>query len=331
MLKKILKVFKAAVIPAVMVDTATIFFDYIYISGWFFHPLFKLKSIEIINISALAVKVKCNLNYPSVYSLGKNLGWNISLLLDEAHYPDELLLRFKFGALKSIDINLSDLIDARMNRYDKEAKTLFDIQVALKKGTRILDIGGRDRSKVDRSKFYPGHEVTVLDILPGDNVDVVGDAHRLSNFFPKNNFDFIVSTSVFEHLHSPWKVILEANKVLKKDGMILIATHQTIGIHDQPWDFWRFSDESWKALFNKKTGFELLRAEMSYPSYIIPFLFRPDKIGAEKSAGFELSVVLAKKISDTQLDWDIETEDVTQKLYPKNEDGFDPLKMKKIF
>ena len=59
----------------------------------------------------------------------------------------------------------------------------------LAKGGKLLDIGGRNRSKIDRSKEFPSFDVTVLDILDGDNVDVVADAHgkrgRLGFFLKK--------------------------------------------------------------------------------------------------------------------------------------------------
>lgn len=54
----------------------------------------------------------------------------------------------------------------------------------------------------------------MLDILPGENVDVVGDAHALVALFPAERFDAFCSVSVFEHLLMPWAVIPQINKIL---------------------------------------------------------------------------------------------------------------------
>ena len=51
-----------------------------------------------------------------------------------------------------------------------------------------------------------------FDIHPGAGVDVVGDAHKLSTYFPLNSFDAVFAFSVFEHLVFPWKVALQ-NKI----------------------------------------------------------------------------------------------------------------------
>ena len=72
-------------------------------------------------------------------------------------------------------------------------------------------------------------------------MDVMGDAHKLSDYFDKDSFDVIFSMSVFEHLAMPWKVALELNKVLKPGGMMLHTTHQTWPLHEEPWDYWRYS------------------------------------------------------------------------------------------
>lgn len=316
--------------PVIALDAATKFHDYIYIYGWFFSDK-KLDSIKIISDQKLHYNVSCNIPHEGVINLGINLGFSISILCETTVYPDELILQFHYGNM-TFECFTKDLIASRISKYDMSAKYDFDIFLAANKNLKILDIGGRDRSKVDRSKFYnSNHDVSVIDIADGDNVDIVGDAHKLSSYFQVNTFDVLVSTSVFEHLHSPWKVAVEMNKILKKGGIALVQTHQTLGMHDIPWDFWRFSDEAWKAIFNSKTGFEILKTNMTHESFILPFLFRRDKIGAEKSAGFELSTVLVRKIGESVLDWDVNTSEISNQGYPKSEDGFNPHEMEMVF
>jgi SAM-dependent methyltransferase len=164
----------------------------------------------------------------------------------------------------------------------------------------------------------------VLDIIPGENVDVVGDAHNLSSYFEADSFDYIVSTSVFEHLSMPWKVALEMNKVLKPGGKAMIQTHQSIGMHDLPWDFFRFSDSAWDGIFNKKSGFKIIERVLDHENFILPFIIRPDQIDAEYSAGFEVSLVVVEKISNTLLEWNVNQVDILETNYPTHEDGNNP-------
>ena len=316
--------------PNIMLDSATKFHDYIYIYGWFYSEN-RLNSIKVIGGNNLSYKVLCNIPHNGVLDLGIDLGFSVSILCDKVIYPDELSLEFSYGKNKVI-LSVGELISKRLSCYDMSAKIEFDKYLSNNCGLKILDIGGRDRSKVDRSKFYGSdHEITVLDIADGENVDVVGDAHLLSNYFSPNSFDVLVSTSVFEHLHSPWKVVIEMNRVLKLGGLALVQTHQTLGMHDMPWDFWRFSDQAWKAIFNPKTGFEILITNMTHESYILPFLFRRDKIHAENSAGFELSTVLVRKIGAAKQKWDVSTNEIISEAYPMTADSFNPENMEIVF
>lgn len=184
---------------------------------------------------------------------------------------------------------------------------------------KLLDVGGRARSRRQRSEDFPDWGCTVLDIIAQEGVDVVCDAHQMSEQFEPESFDAIMSVSVFEHILMPWKVCLEINKVLKPGGLALIHTHQTIGMHDIPWDFWRFSDQSWNALFNRKTGFEVLETRMYEFSRIIPAVFTDRHKYAEKSGGFEGSTVLARKIGRTDLSWDVAVNDALNTHYPEHD------------
>ncbi len=318
-------------IPLLMVDSASKFHDYTYVSGWYYKKGEKLETIEVHDESSNVIKTqfKTSLDYPSVNSLDKNSGWKLSILSKQEIDPRPIILKFITSNNHIYSITIGELISIRQERYENIYAN-FISEIKGKKNLKILDLGGRDRSKIDRSKTYGEHDVTVLDIIDSENVDVVGDAHNLSEYFKTNTFDVIVSSSVFEHLHSPWKVVIEMNKVLKRNGLVFISTHQSVGIHDQPWDYFRFSEYSWQSLFNKKTGFKILESSMTFPNYIISHLFRSELMDAEKSAGFELSQLYAIKENDSNLTWDIITKDIIEDEYPDVEDGFDPEKMKSI-
>lgn len=184
---------------------------------------------------------------------------------------------------------------------------------------RILEIGSRARSGVTRRLLFGDRPYVGVDVLPGEGVTAVGDAHALSTIVEPESIDIIFSSSVFEHLVMPWKVALEMNKVLRTGGIALIVTHQTCGMHDRPWDFWRFSDTAWHGIFNRRMGFEIVHAHLGCPMYIVPFLRLAEFAGYEASAGFYQSAVLVRKIgsSDPDLRWDLGAQDVLNTVYPE--------------
>jgi 2-polyprenyl-3-methyl-5-hydroxy-6-metoxy-1,4-benzoquinol methylase len=187
---------------------------------------------------------------------------------------------------------------------------------------RVLDIGGRARSRLDRSQAFARADVMVLDIHPGENVDIVADAHDMSAL-PAESFDGVYSVSVFEHLMMPWAVIPQLNRILKPGGVAMISTHQTIGMHDMPWDFWRFSDTAWDALFNPRTGFEIVERILEAEQFIIPFIYRPIKAWAERAAGYEGTAVLARKTGPCTMEWPLTPADINASMYPAGtEDPF---------
>jgi len=172
------------------------------------------------------------------------------------------------------------------------------------KRLRILDIGGRARSGVGlKSEWSDCSDVTVLDIIEGQDVDICGDAHEVSDYFEKNSFDAIISISVFEHLAYPLKVVVESEKVLKEGGYFLLHSHQTIGMHDLPWDFWRFSSSAYRALFCSATGFEVVETLMDGPMHITPFYYSDRFSSHENAAGFESSSIIARKLCDNSFDF----------------------------
>jgi SAM-dependent methyltransferase len=181
---------------------------------------------------------------------------------------------------------------------------------------RMLDIGGRARSGIQRSEDFPQCDVTTFDIVAAPGVDLVGDAHELSRHFAPSNFDFAMSIAVFEHLAMPWKVAVEMARVLKPGGMALVFSHQTIGMHDLPWDFFRFSDAAWTALFNRYTGFEIVSTQLTSFMHIVPCAWSERHRGAEAAGGFEGSSVLVRKVGDPLVDWAVRVPDIIPTSYP---------------
>lgn len=190
---------------------------------------------------------------------------------------------------------------------------------------RLLEVGSRARSGVVRRDLAPpGWEYSGLDVMDGPNVDVVGDAHRLSSLYPRHHFDAIMACSVLEHLMMPWKFVVELNRVLKPGAIGVFTTHQCWPLHDQPWDFWRFSDMAWTGLLNAATGFEIMAARMGEPAFVVAQKLQPVTAFAEVPAGALASFVLFRKASETTLDWPVELAAITNTAYPSDVIAVDP-------
>ena len=183
-------------------------------------------------------------------------------------------------------------------------------------GGTAVEIGSRSRSGFIRRELVAPMACCGVDIVAGENVDVVCDAHNLRSAFGPNLFDAAFSISTFEHLAMPWKAVLELNYVLKPGATALIASHQTFPIHEAPWDFWRFSTNAWQALFNDATGFRVVETAHGEPAEITARFPHPATAGLETQPAYIGSVALVEKISDTRLSWDVPTVSAAPGSYP---------------
>lgn len=183
---------------------------------------------------------------------------------------------------------------------------------------RFLEVGSRARSGVSRRNDLPeGWSYTGMDIMPGENVDVVGDAHKLSRIEGLGGrYDAVMAHSVIEHILMPWKFALELNKVMNVGALGYFSTHQGWPLHDAPWDFWRFSDQTWRALFNQATGFRILDAAMGERAFVVPqHMHAVTQFGLENIVYLSSNVTI-EKVGDTTLQWPVEVEDIVSTTYP---------------
>ena len=302
------------------VDCVSKFYNTLVIKGWFHHSSSELTAVEITDPDLRCLEYQIGLPHGGVdHIFGPGKGFFLQTLRSTDRLSDLGNLEIVFVTSQNVRIStsLGEVIEDRQRQNRSSALSeRFIKHVRSNPGSRLLDVGGRSRSKLDRSRQFPNIETLVLDILPGDNVDLVGDAHELSRLFPAGHFDFVYSVSVFEHLLMPWKVACELNAVMRDGAIGLVHTHQTIGMHDLPWDFYRFSDTSWGGLFNLHTGFQLIDAVVDEPQFVIPFLYKTEKEFAERSCGFESSTVMFQKIGPCNTSWDVALTDVIDTIYP---------------
>ena len=200
-------------------------------------------------------------------------------------------------------------------------------QIGNKQGMRILEIGSREVTGDSnaRNKFSKA-EYIGFDYYPGNNVDVVGDAHQLSSYFNGvEKFDIIYSSACFEHFAMPWVVSTEIAKLLKVGGIVFIETHFSFSSHERPWHFFQFSDMVLKVLFSETLGFECIEAGMSNPMIGRFSSLADDYLKNRHISGLYChSEYLGKKVKDIKyFDWGNEdlSKFIGKTKYPEDESG----------
>lgn len=138
---------------------------------------------------------------------------------------------------------------------------------------RILEMGAKrsrpDISTLRKSEFPDYSEYLGTDVEEGTDVDIVADAHQLSKVCGEESFDLILCYSVLEHVKYPNIVAYEMLKTLKVGGYIHVQTHQSFPLHDYPADYWRFTTESLRLIFNKYYGFKTLDVWNEFMAWLV--------------------------------------------------------------
>ena len=91
-----------------------------------------------------------------------------------------------------------------------------------------------------------------------EQIDVYYDGKIIP--FENEHFDSIFSSEVFEHIFDLEPILVELNRVLKKDGRILISVPFAWNEHEIPVDFGRYTSFGLEHVM-KKAGFEVIESK----------------------------------------------------------------------
>ena len=102
-----------------------------------------------------------------------------------------------------------------------------------------LDIGGGRK----RGNFKEPSDATwvVLDSGRDFCPHILGDAQNIP--VKSNAVDCVKCTELLEHVEYPERVLGEVARILKPGGALILSTPFAMGIHGDPYDFHRFTDE----------------------------------------------------------------------------------------
>lgn len=144
----------------------------------------------------------------------------------------------------------------------------FEIQVLQEKATgTVLDIGCASRwvtNHIAESCFYIGLDYPVTGIHMYDSrPDVYSDASQLP--FGDQAIDTVILFQTLEHLSRPHEAIAEIHRVLRPGGSLLLTVPFLYPLHDEPFDFTRFTSHGLKVLL-EKAGFSIDQIQPSVGS-----------------------------------------------------------------
>lgn len=117
---------------------------------------------------------------------------------------------------------------------------------------RVLDIGAGNFPRY--KNLFKFDEYVRMDIKSSENIDVVGSIEHIPS--PDNAFDSIVCTQVLGDIYDVERAFGELYRVLRRGGVILITESLFDPLHDEPNDFWRFTEHGLRRLA-ENAGFEV--------------------------------------------------------------------------
>jgi len=85
-----------------------------------------------------------------------------------------------------------------------------------------------------------------------------------------NEFDSVVTNQVFEHVFNLDIFLFEVNRVLKKEGKLLMTVPFVWDEHEQPYDFAQYTSFGLKSLL-EKNGFEIVEQKKTVTDFSVIF------------------------------------------------------------
>ena len=110
----------------------------------------------------------------------------------------------------------------------------------------ILEIGScqyeGQADLIDLRSLFPGEEYIGLDFQPGPGVDCVANVEALPQ--KDASVGTVIAMSTFEHVRRFWLGFDEIHRVLRPDGVFVVASPFYFHVHAYPNDYWRFTPEA---------------------------------------------------------------------------------------
>lgn len=150
--------------------------------------------------------------------------------------------------------NFSDVFLKRMLEWSVEnspsGKRYHITRVAMYKALDQKFADQQSKAKV-LSISKSGSLIDVLGIQAGEIVSADYPAHNIMNLknFADNEFDYVLSDQVFEHIEGdPFEAFRQTVRVLKPGGRVCHTSCFINPVHGHPSDFWRFTPDAMRLM-----------------------------------------------------------------------------------
>jgi len=132
---------------------------------------------------------------------------------------------------------------------------LCEAAASVPPGSRVLDAGAGDaryRTLFDRH-LYETADFGKVDKAYGQ-IDYECELSSIP--VADERFELVIFTQVMEHLEDPLSVLVELRRVLKPGGRIWATAPLFFEEHEQPYDFYRYTQFAWRRL-GERSGLEV--------------------------------------------------------------------------
>ena len=115
------------------------------------------------------------------------------------------------------------------------------------KDAEILEFGSGVNTKFSaKNIFINTKSFKQTDVNPDFGHDVldVRDVSRLNK-----EYDLVLCCNVIEHVYENERIVSNLKKLVKKNGHLLISVPFIYPLHDEPGDYWRYTEHTLKKMF----------------------------------------------------------------------------------
>jgi SAM-dependent methyltransferase len=123
---------------------------------------------------------------------------------------------------------------------------------------RVLDVG------CGVKPYYPffakvASEYIGVDVVENPAAELLGPVEALP--VDDASFDVVLCTQVLEHCDDPAQAVRELRRVTRPGGRVLVSTHGVQVYHPSPVDYWRWTHEGLRRVFEQNADWADLRVE----------------------------------------------------------------------
>jgi SAM-dependent methyltransferase len=156
----------------------------------------------------------------------------------------------KDGGITSYPVKFDSRKTEQFFRYEGKLATIpivaFIGRNSIRCHGKLVDIGCGSKPYI---KYFKDIDEYIGVDLKSHEADIVANAKSLP--IESNSIDAVLCNQVIEHDSEPIKIIAEINRILKKDGILILSAPQMGRLHGEPNDYYRFTKWGLKYLLEK--------------------------------------------------------------------------------